>query len=330
MQSPARELGWDWGTLRIEPEVTASEDLPQRLCHHRIKFRTNLGRVKMYSASHKDGQVHDSSSNVVAKWTSKRGQPLMLPVRRRYATNMTIEFRTHSGILKDKTPAWAVLWLKDIPDEEDMTLQIPVYKGDLHRAKANVLPEAECGEKVGVLNVKLRFVRGLSKWHRGVARHDINVASVMETLASARDAGELEGVTGEDKVDAVDNDDSSQSENEDERHHRKSHSSSHHSLWHRTSSMKQQEDGEPSTHDSGGTSDSDEGNTNGDQKGGLLNDLKSYKRHSDQLHRTHRGIMQWKAPRTLKWMKNKAENAIEDVGHLGRHKERQPGVETEV
>ncbi|KAI9728490.1 MAG: hypothetical protein M1828_003892 [Chrysothrix sp. TS-e1954] len=321
MQGLTKELGWDWGTLRIAPEVTASENLPKGLQAHRIKFRTSLGRVKMHSSSHKDHDVHDSSTDIVAKWTAKHDQPLMLPVRRRYAANMTIEFRTSSAILKDKTPAWAVLWLKDIPDQEEMTLSVPVFKGNLARARTNVLPEEECGERLGVLNIKLCFLRGLSKYHRGIAKKDPDVANVMEVLSSARDNGELDGVTGDATSDV---DDSDSSESEDERKENRDPATSG-GARHRAASSKRHHHGGQD-----GTDSSDDDGVKEEQEGGLLNDIKGYKRHSGQLHRTHRGIMQWKAPRTLKWMKHKAEGVAEDVGSLGRHKERQPGVETEV
>ena len=53
---------------------------------------------------------------------------------------------------------------------------------------------------------------------------------------------------------------------------------------------------------------------------GPLAQVQDYKKHHKQLHRKHRGVMQWKAARTLDWMADRAKHG----------KDKDTGIETEV
>ena len=57
-----------------------------------------------------------------------------------------VEFRTASAML-DYTPAFAVFWLKDIPDNEGQPIKLPGWKGNLKRAETHCLEKY--GGKVG-------------------------------------------------------------------------------------------------------------------------------------------------------------------------------------
>ena len=52
----------------------------------------------------------------------------------------------------------------------------------------------------------------------------------------------------------------------------------------------------------------------------------------DQLHRRHRGIMQFQGPRTAKWLKHKAEGVVGQAEKVVKQEEREKaaGMETEV
>lgn len=63
---------------------------------------------------------------------------------------------------------------------------------------------------------------------------------------------------------------------------------------------------------------------------GIFGSANDYMDNRAQLHRQHRGIMQWKGPRTLSWMKNKADKAVDSVTSSFEHHGREPDVETEV
>ena len=68
-----------------------------------------------------------------------------------------------------------------------------------------------------------------------------------------------------------------------------------------------------------------------DGKRGTLDQFRDYKQHNKQLHRKNKGLMQWKGPRTLAWMKHVAERGTTKVTGAFKHKDRAgQGIETEV
>jgi hypothetical protein len=242
LQAPREMLGWEYGTLEIQPEIKG--EVSEHLQGCRIKARTNVNKRKFYS----QGQN---------TWKSKTGKPSHLAVKKRYSSCVTFEFRFSSS-LKDKTPAFAVLWLKEIADDDDdKTVTLPVWKGDLKRARANACEEF--GEKVGQIEVKLKFWSGLSGYHLSLAKNDSNVESVMEVLDCANDVNDEENM-GED---ASSSDSGSDEDDSDSR-------SSSKKLLGRDSDLSS------------------------DGKRGVLSELDEYKQNRKQLHRRNRGLMQWK------------------------------------
>jgi hypothetical protein len=277
LQAPNEMLGWEYGTLDINPKITGNLK-DKSLDGMRLKARTSLGR----------GKFQSSGSGT---WEAKRGKPIRLPVTKRYSSPLILEFRSSSKLL-DKTPAFAILWLKDIADEDEKTVKLTVWKGDLKRAEANTLEE--CGENMGEVEVTLNFWRGLSGYHSRLATKDSNLADVMEVLDCANDNDETEGSNGI----STDGEDASSSSDSDDEYLPK---------------LK------------GSKSDLET-----DGKRGTVEQLRDYKTHSKQLHRKNRGLMQWKGPRTLQWMKNKVQHGEQAVEGLFKHHERDGGVETEV
>ena len=171
LKLPPQLRGWDFGTVEITEPITP-KDIPEDLKRFRLKLRTSINKGKMHS--NKDGH-----------WESKKNRPIRLAVQKRYSSPLVIEFRKNEA-LKDKTPAYAILWLKDIPDDEDITLNLPVWRGeksDFERAQANCLEKM--GERAGSIEVKLKFFSGLSEYHRKIK--DPNVTDVMECLDAASD-----------------------------------------------------------------------------------------------------------------------------------------------
>ena len=237
LQCPRPLLGWDVGTIDIEPDIT-SYDLPEAYSTGKLRIRTNLGRGKLHSGEPRN-------------WRTPSGNALHLPVRKRYSSNMVIELRHHS-ILHDKIPAFAVLWLKDIVDDEENNLQIPLWKGDLRYAESNVL--SECGERIGTLNIKIRFIHGLSRYHSAYSSKDRKLGEILEVLETM-DSSEGTYRHGDDD-DTYDSSSGSES---------KSHIS-------QLSNINLEEDG----------------------KRGPVEKILDYKRRSKDLHRHQRGVMQWK------------------------------------
>jgi hypothetical protein len=294
LQAPPNMLGWDYGTLDIDPVVKAIS-LPKELENMRMKIRSTIARGKLHSGT-EDGELNQHDGHIVWK---TRGETLRLPVRQRYASPLIVEFRKDSA-LKDRTPAFCILWLKDIPDNKPQTLKLPVWTGDLDRAEHNCLEQ--CGEKVGEIEITLTFWSGLSGYHSRLAKKDRHLGQVMEALDVCRDQDEMD-----------DWDDSRPT----------------------TAGARSTDSSSSSSDDSDYVPDFVKKKTNSnlgeDGKRGVVDQIRDYKHHSKQLHRKNRGLMQWKAPRTVAWIKHLAERGENKVESVFKHKERGgTGIETEV
>ena len=296
-QLPKELLGWDYGTLDIKPTVK-SLSLPQEMQKMRMKLRTRTSR----------GKVHSTGAN---EWKTKNGKPIRLPVRMRYAAPLIVEFR-QDATLRDHTPAFGIFWLKDIPDNEENTVKVAIWKGDFARAQDNVLDSY--GEQVGEIEITLTFWSGLSGYHEKFAKGDKHMGQVMEVLDVANDQ----------EWSDWDDDD----EDEDHAKPRISSSSSHHGNSSSSSDSDSDSDFLPDFLQKDKKS-SSKLSDNGSR--GMMDQVKDYKDSAKQLHRKNRGAMQWKGPRTLAWMKHVGDRGKAKVGGLFKHHERSgAGIETEA
>ena len=305
LQLPKELRGWDYGTVELISPVT-SKDISPGLTGLRIKFRSSVNRGKMYSAT---------SEEELTKWAGKHSRPIRLAVRKRYCSCIIIEFRKNT-IGKDKTPAFASLWLKDIPDEEDLIKSLTVWKAEgdwLKRAQANCLED--CGKKMGTIDVSLKFYRGLGAYHHRLASKSPNLQDVFEVLATADENQEIRmGLGGEDDTEPSSYEDSSESDGDEDNGDGKA---SHPKVNRILGKV-------------GLTNDHNSVETKNDGSGNPIQQIKAYSTKSGQLHRKHRGLMQWKGARTADWMKTKMEHGKDHVMDNFKHHERDPGVETEV
>lgn len=287
LQIPRELLGWDYGTIEIGKDVKVLSGM-DKVKGLRLKARTSLGRGKYQAGD--DGN-----------WTRKRGDPCRLAVKKRYASPLIFEFRS-SSMLKDSTPAFCIFWLKDIEDDKEKTIKLPIWSGDLKRAETNVLDT--CGDKVGELELTLTFWRGLSGFHTPLANKDDNIADVMEVLDCANDNNEELDTNGD--VDDEYNDTSSSSDDDGD---------DANDLDQRKEKFKKNKT---------------ESSLENDGKRGAVESIQEYKQNRKQLHRKNRGLMQWKGPRTVQWMAKKVERGGKKVGNLFNHHERDTDIETEV
>ncbi|KAF7561824.1 hypothetical protein G7046_g2304 [Stylonectria norvegica] len=277
LQLPPTLRGWQYGTMEVQPRVHIL-DCPKDLAPAKIKFRTNLSSGKMYA--NKDG----------SSWETKRGKSLALAVQSRYSSCMSIALRDR-GVFGDDTEAFAVVWLKDLVDEQEMEIDVPIWKGDFKRATASCLEN--CGERIATLRLRATFWSGLGSAHSSWAANDVNLRNVVEVIDTARD--NLESGRMERQAGIVD-ESASSSENDSDS----------------SDDEKDIPDG-----------------SSGHQQG-PIDQIRDYKRRDKGLHRRHRGIMQWKAPRTAKWIKHKMDKVENSVTDLFEHSSKQPGIETEV
>ena len=250
LQAPQELLGWDYGTLEITGPVT-SKDLSSDLHGLRLKLRTSVHRGKMYSPGSE------------ARWTGKRDRHVNIAVRKRYSSCLVIEFRK-SRVTLDQTAAFAVLWLKDIPDNEERTVSLPVWKGhkDMQRAETNCLETM--GDKMGNIEIPLKFRPGLSGYHKRLIRGNPSLKDVFEVVDTASDNKEVREFMASGESDSDSSDDEKSGDGNDSRRSD-------------VSAENEQDDG----------------------RRGPLDQLKDYKDHRHQLHRQHRGIMQYKVSSRL-------------------------------
>ncbi|PHH67068.1 hypothetical protein CDD81_4463 [Ophiocordyceps australis] len=279
LQVPRNMLGWSYGTLDVEPVATSS-DCPAQLSSCQLKLKTNISMGKLYAHQGGEGK---------AEWRTKREQNVSLAVKKRYSSCMSVSFRNKKGLFGDKVASFCVMWLKDIADEEEQELELPIWKGDFERATACCLKE--CGERVGTLKLKVTFLAGMGNAHARWASRNQDLRDVIEVIETARDnldGDEMEKAAGIGDEDASSDSDSSSGE-------------------------KDEADGKSLK-----------------EKQSTLEQIRDYRRRDKALHRQHRGIMQWKIPRTAKWVKNKWGRVEDGVTGFFEHGSRQAGIETEV
>ena len=292
LKLPKRLRGWDVGTLEIFSRVKPSSDLPSDYNNCRLVFRVPYGKGKMIP----DGQEENDTQGP-RLWVPKHHKPIRLPVKKRYATCLLILLRRRV-VGPDLTPAFATLWLKDIPDDEEVDLSLPVYRNEgpaLERAQASAM--TDIGQQVGTLELKLRFWPGLSGYHHKVAKNDKNMADVMEALDCAEGEQDASTELLKDEGDAGSDSSSSSSSSSE-----------------------------------GSDNSSDEEREEGPS--GVVGKVKNFKKRNGELHRRHRGLMQWKGVRNVAWAARNVENRAEDLGEkavgLVKHHDREIGIEKEA
>ena len=309
---PKEMIGWDYGTFEIRK--TRSTNLPSEYQGLRLRVDSGMTHGKLRSSKDSD------------EWHPRRGRSaLCLAVSKRYCTPIVFEFRK-SSLGPDDTPAWAVFWLKDIPDDEEQKLRLPVWSKnvDLKRGRTCVDFDKQGEKPIGEIEVTAKFWKGLSGYHAGLASKSKqqDLKDVMEVLDTVNDTdGRSESEGDEPSKSKSDDDDSSTS----------------------SSSSSDSELSEPSDHSEDDRKESKtslikakaKALVNGDKKSddgsrGAIDAARDYKKNSKQLHRKHRGLMQWKPVRTVDWAKTKMEGAKDGIVDKFNHSEREPGIETEI
>lgn len=299
LQAPNELLGWDsYGTLKVTGPIT-SKDISPDLRNLRMKVRTTINRGKMYPSNTDTGNG--------SQWTGKHERPVRVAVRKRYCSCVVIEFRRNNLGL-DKTPAFAVLWLKDIPDEEDRTVTLPVWKSNadtLKRGQSNC--DQNLGQQLGTIEVPVKFHRGLGAYHHKLTSKSPNLSDVFEVLSTANDNQEVHMSTSDEE-----SADSSDSSDSDEK-------GPHHTANSVLRKLKIR-----------GKSSTDGAEDDDNRGGGPIDQIEDYKVHKEQLHRRHRGLMQLKGVRTANYLKTKVQHGKDHLTDHFKHHGRDSGIETEV
>lgn len=319
---PPSSLGWDYGTLEVLNCKSPLDKILPVFHDLHLKARTSVSRGKMYK---------DETCTEEVCWRGKKGRTLRLAVQQRYRSCLVIEFRKYR-LGMNATPAFAVLWLQDIVDEEENTIRLPIFSGskaNLKRAESNYTYNLK--EQLGTIAVTVQFRRGLGPYHQRLASKNNAIQDVWEVLNTAMDNKEINNAMIEDMDTA---EDSSSSESSDDEGNTDSTGGLRKQV--KTAFKNKAPFGNGGNEDSGATP---------------FKQLQEYNDHSDQLHRHHRGLMQWKVrtryppvvrwrssthsprmqgARTAKWMKSKVADSTAQVTDSLKHHNRDPDVEKEV
>ncbi|KAK0354829.1 hypothetical protein LTR91_019790 [Friedmanniomyces endolithicus] len=176
---PPQQLGWDVGTFMFGGGRIVATGYTH---HARIKLRTggSVGKISR-SACHAlgkgDGIAGDQGGyywDLAKSKHSSEGGDVRLPVKYRYRSPVVFEFHIAS---KRKPDAYAVLWLNTLIDNEDVDLDLPIYRAANSArltqnyitpellAREGTLPGLEDLKEVGRLRFQGRFKAGMDESH---------------------------------------------------------------------------------------------------------------------------------------------------------------------
>ncbi|KIP05468.1 hypothetical protein PHLGIDRAFT_30925 [Phlebiopsis gigantea 11061_1 CR5-6] len=175
---PQNLLGFDTGLLEIRDLcVKLTSDLPLDLskCEARLKTTKSDAEEKVSrknAHTQGDGGVH---------WSPDAATLTRVPVRTRYGCALLMSFKdtTVRASKRAGRKALAVLWLRDVADNEEGAREVPLWNaadGDYSRLKMNYSPpdgnldawdaDRERVRRVGTVRVHLVFRPGISELHR--------------------------------------------------------------------------------------------------------------------------------------------------------------------
>ncbi|KAG0640302.1 hypothetical protein HOY80DRAFT_959482 [Tuber brumale] len=156
---PKQMLGADVGSVEVVSRFISAQDIAdgQVAGAGHLTFRTPLSKRNARQAV---------AVSAAPGW-SLEGKRFRLSVRHRYALPCILYFRRDSVVRRDKCLAIAMLWLKDIPDDEETTVRLGVYQPeDIDRFVQNCGDALGVGRCVGSVVLTVRFRRGLTPTHR--------------------------------------------------------------------------------------------------------------------------------------------------------------------
>jgi len=341
------KLGWNIGTMRIRSSLIAT-DFERTFSStafrfSSVRFSTVAGKCRISatrcSLSHKD-KDHDCEK---VEWHIKESEiPLKIPVRRRYAAPLVIEFRAISALGKRKTTAMCIVWLQDIPDNEVVDQKLPIYQAnqgnDFHRFMQNYHcyhKEEEAIElgvhKVGYLYISMQFKSGAGKTHIESGKRNKDVKEVLDAWACCTAAG-LRNVRGDfaepTSADKAYGNHTFKRQSQGEEGASSGESTSSSSSSGDEDEPREERENEERQNKSSMETDDEEV---GEDHSGLFDKLKDWKDERKELHRQHKGAKQWKAARTATWLGNGIKDGGAKAAHsLGFKEKRGAQVESEL
>ena len=245
------------------------------------------------------------------------------PVQQRYSTALFVIIKEQSTFTSGKK-AMAVLWLRDIVDNERNTHQVALWScKDYDNLKQNYLPPdgnldawnsgSEGMKRLGSVGLELSFEPGFGELHEKLLNSS---DPVKRRLGDEVERGNVAGIRkkiGEQGGSERQLDPMNEGNTEVSQEHVEP-----------AGTPDREEDS-----NSDATSEDDEEGSDNESRG-LMKKLKDWKRHEHELHLHHRGVMQTKPARTAVWLKDNVKTAGGKVAGRFAMKTRQPDIETEA
>lgn len=155
-------LGWDTGTVEILKPIEVSIESEQQ-----SSFSLN-NQALVVSTTDSNEKLGKPASNGDAAPITWEVDAVRLPVYSRYASSLTFEIGKKGGFgpMKGSPAAIAVLWLQDIPDDEEIDIRLPILVSkDLRQLRQNYINEntkkGHDFQTIGWLATKVRIDSGL-------------------------------------------------------------------------------------------------------------------------------------------------------------------------
>ncbi|TVY40867.1 Meiotically up-regulated protein 190 protein [Lachnellula occidentalis] len=171
LQLPKNLLGWDLGSLEILGDrVSVENDERGYLSSSRIVMHTDVGKSSI-------SRRWIEKDHAAASWNLERIREgsndmqkhrILIPVRRRYQAPVKIEFFNQSS---RKPVAYAIYWLCDLVDNTETVLSLPVYKTPMPKQMVqNYISDIDRdnidSEKIGTMKMTVRFKMGMDDSHQ--------------------------------------------------------------------------------------------------------------------------------------------------------------------
>ncbi|THV04790.1 hypothetical protein K435DRAFT_714363 [Dendrothele bispora CBS 962.96] len=165
-QLPTKALGWDTGTVEITAPIqlklnATDAGTDPTAADAASKLVTTSNKLVVSTTDSTETLPASPSANTEAgadvTWDLEK-EKLRLPVYNRYSASLTFEVGSGSVIAglgpgrksKNGPQALAMLWLKDLVDDEEVEVELPVIAGDdLRQVRQNVIYELVYKEKEG-------------------------------------------------------------------------------------------------------------------------------------------------------------------------------------
>jgi hypothetical protein len=365
LKMPRELTGWEYGTLEVKAPIKAvGHCIPAEMMQCKLKLKTKIGKAKMKPACEGGDGVWGpkgkmDGGSVFLGAIKRYATSLIVEFKNSsFVSEDTLALAVlWLGDIRDE-------------EDQTVTLKVwKGGKKQLRRARscADYHGMEEGEQPVGEIELQVKFWRGLSGYHKAYAHKARNrdVKGVMEVLDTVNDEKMAEaeaGDHGEGSSLGSWESSSSSSEESDNEDAEDGESGVGGVGGVGGKDSREEADKRKMLRKAGDSSSSEEemdggsgggpikpikklpaklksktesilegkGGSDDDGKRGPISQMQDYKRHHKQLHRKHRGIMQWKATRTMDWMVDKVKEGKGKVVGAMHHWEKEQGIETEV